>query len=1742
LRQSTRRSWYACSLLLLVALLNGCAFGSQGTVKTSRSASAASASSSANQGPHVAATTVASNQTVGATASATPVPSPTAATPPTLQWRIGQPDGEVTPTDPLRLTFSQPMDQASVQQALTIKPAVPGTTSWQGSTMTFTPAKPWPDATLVSLSIGSGAHAADGQPLPTAHDWSFVTEPKFQALEVSPAPGATYVPSDAVINVTFSHQPAAATVAPNVNIVPPLAGAWQVNGRIATFVPARPLPPSTVFAVALGAGVRDATGRPLLAGKQWQFTTAQPPSKDTRHIYVAGQRIVFAPLNGQHQVAFSTYQVPSVALTVYRVPSVGAFLAAYTAKQANGGMAPVDVGKFQRLSSFSAALPHPEQDTVGAVSVPGADSTGIYYVDESAIGDNAEGQFLVVSDRGLLVQQSPTGVLVWLTTLAGGTPLAGASVTVVDANSGQRLLSGTTGADGAFQGALALQPQPHGPAQPPNLLAISGSGSELTIGGNADAFFGGGYVAAPAAYQLYAYTDRPIYRPGDVVHLRGVVRRDNDVHYALPGSIPVHISLTGPLNGTTLLDRQVTLDAAGNFALDIPLASDLAGGDYNFAVSSTTSQTAPQDNYYGSFQVAEYRKPAYAVTVSAPNQPWVSGDRIPVTVNARYYFDQPVAGGKVTLRVLTSDWYDPTAPGAVQQDPEQAERGGYQGGAFGALVGSYSGTLDADGNATFGVPADLGTATLSQRYALEATVADAANDPVTNAAALIVHRGALVLYGQPAAYATVLGQPLPTTFTVDDLQQRPVAGVAIRCDVVQQTYDVTQQGGPKGAYPVYKLVEVPAYQFAATSGSEGSVVAPLVLPQASPYRVGCSVQDQRGNTVKLDLYLWAADSSGALAPYAAAGDRLTVLADKQVYAVGDVAHLQVLSPLAGLPALVTVARGSIYRHQVIQLTGKSTRFDLPITADDLPNVALTVAVQGQGRTLTGAASLRVPATSRYLHVQLTTDRQQYAPGEKANVRLQATGPDGKPAQGLFSLGMVDEAIYALARQTPPTIKAAFYGARAVQLRTGASLDAAVGRNGGGAGGGGGGGGGQGQVRTDFPDTGYWSPAVQTDADGKATVQITMPDSLTTWRLTAIGATALTDVGYVTDEVVSTKALHVDPAFPRFLISGDHLSLTATLTNATGGAVAAAVTLSSPALQPTAPATQRVLVPAHGSQMVRWAVTVGAVGNAAITLQAGAGGLADAVKISIPVLAGGATAGVTSAGEAGTQAVALDLPAAAIAGSAALQLAVTPSLAGGVLAAGRYLSAYPYACAEQTVSSFLPVILANQAYAGAGLTALQQQLPPDLSGQVETSLQQLYSLQHADGGWNWWSYDQTDPYMTAYVVYGLVEAKRLGYPVVQSSLDRGIVSLQHQLDPSSAGLATAAYMLDVLALAGKPVSAQSSLVQGLLARHTAMADYGESYLAQYFVAVNDLPDARTLLAGLSNEATQTSTTAAWKEQVDLPPLRGSLIYSTAVALDAYTLLDPSSQTALKAARYLLASRSGDAWNSTHDSAMATMALNRYLLAHGDFAASGHVSVVWNGQVLQTIAVSPTTPPLTLHLAARQIQAQNSLQVTSDGSTPVFWSAALTYHLTTAPASSPDLSIARRYVLADGTPVSGALPVGTPLQVMLTVRNAAPLDYVQVRDALPAGLEALNPALATSQSQTPAAQRPDDDQRDYRDQEVDFFVTKLAPGDHTFTYAAQTSSVGVFQAPSATVSQMYVPSVRASSVTATVVVRP
>jgi uncharacterized protein YfaS (alpha-2-macroglobulin family) len=1639
---------------------------------------------------------------------------------------IGNGDGDVGASEPFKLAFAAPVDHPSIEKALSILPRTDGRIRWDGNTLTFTPVQPWPTATLMTVTVGTGARLASGGAIEQPVTWAFATRPAFDAVEVSPADQAVDVPSNAVINIVFSRPVDTSTLPANLSITPAIAGSIQWAGRTATFVPRTPLPPRSTFSVNVGTGVRSADGDPLPAAKRWRFTTYTPtPASSAQSLSRAGGNVVFAQLDQPHEIAFLAHNVPNVPLTVYRIPSREAFIAAYES-ESQGKPNSVNLSTFTKLASWDATL---SNDAISRVSVPQTDKPGLYYVDERAAGRDQSGQLLIVSSRGALLKRSPTGVLVWITKLTDGTPVAGLPVQVLDAK-GQHVAEGTTSDDGVFAGNVPA-PTAGDQYDLPELLVFAGTGDDLTVAGTSYDFYASGYTFRTSPMRVYTQTDRPLYRPGQTVHLRGVVRADDDAHYRVPSDKHVRVVVRSP-NQQAFVDRQAQLDENGIFAFDVQLPANIPTGDYTIVVAAAGSDLKFANNDSQTvFQVEAYRKPEYAVTVRIPGGPYVSGDQIPINVSATYYFGQPVRGARVSLTVTKTASFDSYQVGnGYVPDVEAGEAASYHFGVAGDQVLTRQGTLADDGTAKFTIPSDLGKALDSQDYQVEATVIDPASNPVSGTASTTIHRGAQQLFLEPSNYVTMADAPNPTVVTVQDLLQHGQPNVPIHCDVLEQSYVVTQSGDLKGAYGVYTLAETPAYALDSTTGDGGSVTVPLRLPHVGPYRVHCAVHDTRGNTIVRDLYLYGARQGTVTSATLNTRD-ITVAPDRTVYAVGDTAHVQILSPIPDVPLLVTTEREKVYTHQILTLKGTSAILELPITADHVPNIQVSVSLQGRGRVDTGSADLRVPATQSYLNVTLKPDHDQYRPGENAVFTVTATDATGKPAQGVFAICVVDEAIFALADNTPATIKYACYRHRIAPVMLSASLIASAARFG--AGGKGGGGGAPNEnIRTDFPDTAYWSPNVRTGDDGVATVSFSMPDSVTTWRATAVGVTPATQVGYVTTKVIATKPFLVRPVLPRFVTTGDRVTLGAIVENDTDTTADTNVKITATPFSIDGASSQRVSVPAHASRMVAWPAKVQAGVSATVAFEAVAGDHTDGVQLTLPLLSGGVPASINRAGELRGDSTNVDLatPAEALAGSAYMDIAITPGLAGSLDLGTRYLGGFSYTCAEQTVSAFLPTILAKEAYAKAGVAPPDGMFPKDLDARVTVALARLAGLQHLDGGWNWWAYDQTDPYMTAYVVSAMFQAKRLGYQISEESYRAGTTSLVKQLDSPAAGLATRAYMLYVLAVAGQP---QPSRAQALAAQADTMAFYGQAYLALAFDAAGDHDRARQMLDRMGAQASVTETSATWHEQLsDLPPMRGTDVYSTAAALNAYAAIAPGDPVALKAARSLLANQWYGSWRTTHDSAVALIALDRYWLARGDLQADAHYQVLLNGTLLKEGQASASAPSSTMHIEAAGLRAQNTLRIVADGTSPIYWSVSLRFRVAgQAGTQGGDLRVSRTYTLADGAPITGPIPSGSLVRVTLKVDAAAPLDYVLVSDQLPAGLEALNPNLATTQQgpSPDSTKQPIYSYLDIRDSEVDFFITKLPAGSQQIVYYAQASTSGAFQASPAMAWQMYVPTV-------------
>ncbi|PYX89728.1 MAG: alpha-2-macroglobulin, partial [Acidobacteria bacterium] len=203
-------------------------------------------------------------------------------------------------------------------------------------------------------------------------------------------------------------------------------------------------------------------------------------------------------------------------------------------------------------------------------------------------------------------------------------------------------------------------------------------------------------------------------------------------------------------------------------------------------------------------------------------------------------------------------------------------------------------------------------------------------------------------------------------------------------------------------------------------------------------------------------------------------------------------------------------------------------------------------------------------------------------------------------------------------------------------------------------------------------------------------------------------------------------------------------------------------------------TTDITVPTKGEAKVDWRVKAQNVRGASLVAKALTNEESDAMQLDLPVVPFGVKMADAKSGSvasaSGQQDVTINFPAGTELSSHALDLSVTPSVAGTIFGALDYLTSYPYACTEQTMSSFLPNIVVAKAVQELGLKATINQ--GELKQKIRAGMDRLYDFQHDDGGWGWWKDDESAVFMTAYVVSGLSQAQTSGYDVKEGVISRG----------------------------------------------------------------------------------------------------------------------------------------------------------------------------------------------------------------------------------------------------------------------------------------------------------------------------------------------------------------------------------
>ncbi len=1717
------------------------------------------------------------------------------------------------PDEPVQVIFNQPMDPASLGGAFALLrrdtgQPVAGALEVKGHILTFTPDSPLERGAEYTVAVDASARSATGAPLQGSAAATFRVAPLPALIGSDPPAGAGAADPGGVVMLRFSTPMDWPSVERSLAILPKPTELFTSTSENELFL-YFPLEPEADYRITVGADARDPFGVALGQDASVTFRTAPlPPWLTLVGAFRSGAYNASAPV----RVPFQAVNVPEVRYRLFSVgPEQGASL--ISDFEAWRSFRP-DPGAL--VAEASLALQGERNRSQLHTVDLGQLDPGLYYIELQGAGpsgplpDVADRQVMAVSPYALTIKRAPDRLFVWAVDLATGQPVPGLPIAAswFDYEGGglqPAVQLGTTGPDGVLD-AEFRSGQPYAPIY---LWTTGGQAAfASTDWGNGIMPYNFGLpadmVAAPVVGSLT--TDKPIYRPGQSVHIRGVLRlSDGSGRYTLPApDTPAHLQITDT-QGNTVLSTTLALGPFGTFNTSLPIAAGAPLGAYSMA-AGIGNPAAP--TVFGSFNVAEYRVPTFEVTVTPAAPDLIQGEPLALSVQASYFTGGAPQNAPVRWRLLS-------APRLFSSDEAPNYSFGrfddsslwyqYDGRPpateFGEMLAEGTGTTDAQGRFSLTLSPDQyrrSTQRLDARLlTIDVEVTDLDGQVIAGQGTVNLHPADFYVGVRPEGYIAQRGRPLAVSLIALSLQSDPVPNQALEVEIFRREwYSVREQAADGRLYWTSKYTDTLVDTRSTTTDARGRASIEFTPPQGGEYRISASARDGQGRTAVSDGFVWA--TGGNVFWGVDDTSRVDLIADRRSYAPGDTANVLVTAPYRGMTALVTIERGQVIEHRIQTLQGTAELIQVPIREEYAPNVYVgvtLVAPPGDGSSpdrpavpdlRVGLVNLPVSAERQALNITLTPDRQDAGPRDTVRYTVKTTDYTGRGVPAEVSLALVDRAVLTLADDPNPTLTQAFYERRPLNVFTSSSLtvlvDRVTVRLQEGDKGGGGAEGGDAAVRREMPDTAFWEPALVTGADGTAEVSITLPDTLTTWRLTARGVTADTLVGQATSDLVASKPLFLRPTLPRFLTAGDRATLQAVVHNSTGAAIDANVTLAASApLQLDGAADQTVSVPAGGTALVRWNVSVpadlGTAEAATLLLRASGGGAEDAVEVALPLKRYQTPETTASAGQVIDQVVeTVRPPASGAAGGGQLDLEIVPSLAAGALRGVTALAAHPYDGAEQSVSKFIAAAALQRALSEAGLsdpalaTALGEQLP--------RSLQRLYALQQLDGGWGWWEGDRSNPWITAYVVQGLIEARRAGFDVDGAVLDRGLAFLRDALDRPQPGARLSgdgrAYVLFVLTEAGRPDRGRAvALFDGRdEAGVRRLGVEGRAYLLMTFAAVGgEEARVKTLAAELMSRAILTTAEAHWEEPEPDYWRMTSNTRSTALALVALLRADPvlqgvqpgsliASPLVSGAVRYLVAGQDGGAWRSTQETAVAALALAEYARVSGDLEASYTYRAALDGTTLREASVGRETlteaaeisvPLADLRPGGSQVTLQRQAGSGQSGRGRLYYTLRLRTYEEAAQAQALDRGIVvqREYVaVASGTLTpTGQLvnqaQLGDVVQVRLTLSVPQDMRYLTVEDALPAGLEPLDTSLRTvsAAAQDPVLEETPADQGEWsmfvpywsrtevRDDRVALFATDLPKGTYTYTYLARAVIPGTFQAAPATAYQTYAPEV-------------
>ena len=1333
-------------------------------------------------------------------------------------------------------------------------------------------------------------------------------------------------------------------------------------------------------------------------------------------------------------------------------------------------------------------------------------------------------QIVNLSDMGATVRLWEDGILVWVNTLSGLEPITDADIRVYS-YANQLLAEGKTDADGLWQ-LQRDETWSKDEDMAPYFVSISKERDvtfvRLTRGLlSQESFDTSGRPWLRSGYDAALFSARDIYRTGERAPFKAVVRQYD---LSTPQPFPVLFVVRDPLGRTVKRGTELLSEEGGAlFNLDLPGSALTGVWDISLYVPGDESRSLAQM----SFHVEDFAPPRIEVKLNTEVKRLMPGDEVEFDISARYLFG--VDGGGLRWE---SEWRARQGYFAPKRDKWAAYTFGDAERFFSSNSEEiYSGNLDEEGagHASFSLPDDWQAPSI-----IDVTVVGRVME---EGGRWVSDSFSFPYY--PTRWILGLAAPEGTLAVGNDLRFRVAAVTpdeepADPGELTATLYRVSWN---------YNLVELDGYTRWQSSEEYHKIESKTVaLAEGTgeavfkPERWGTYVirLADAEDDARASLRFYADDPRYAERDGSQLLDRVEIELDKETYQLGDVAKVTLRAPFEGLLLFNVEALGLIDR-KIVKVDKAEVVIEVPVTEKMIPNAwcaawLIRPVVESEAwstHRAVGIKRLKVDTAASRLEVGVKV-AEKVEPATKLPVEISLKDAQGKPAKGEVALALVDDGVLGLTNFKTPDLLNRFLGPRSMnsdgydiydllmplESRStellhpsgGAAMAAFAGA----------------AKAQRFKILSLFEGILSADETGVVKTELELPEFSGRGRLFVVAASGAR-FGQAELRVQIARDIVTEADLPRFAAPGDTFTVPVTVFNSGEESRDVTVALSTLGELSVGEGEMKTTVSAKGSH--KWTATLKAQkpGTATYIVEtrwkdAAGEGKSFVQSVDLPVRSPFPVVTLSGSGlfESGDTGINVDKDAFAGPISGKLSLADMPLV--DLTKATSFLTAYPYGCLEQTLSTAWPFLVLPDALSEIDPLLVNSDA---VKRKTASALARLQAMQLYDGSFGRWPGDG-HPYNwgSVYAAHFLVEARKAGIDYPEEML-KGSLNWLKQFLASIPGntykyqewddFTTKAYAVYVLALNGeKPLGWMHFLKEN----RNDMWPSGRVWLAGAYAVVEGRADAlRELGSWGGNDSIAPD---ALYETLD------SNVRNTAQLLSMWAEVEPKSPEAVKLVQMLLDWGKQNRWHSTQENAAVTMALGRYLTKVG-YEKGQLEGILANddGQAIVSFRSGEKTSVNVEDLP----EGPWLLKTTGKGNGYYSWS------ITGTPSAAPKperkgITVDYRWTDRDGNRLALDLPFeqGTEIVGTLVLTPTLPVSNLVVSYLLPAGMEIENPRLKDNEAQENWGVR-----YDVRDDRLLLYIDRLSEKtEYRFIMRAVTK--GSFAVPPVAAEGMYDPGVR------------